>query len=486
MELARRNTFRNTINRIRDFSNDAAEFEAATIVALKGRIDALHTAFEKMETEHLNVIDDAIDQAAVDVHNAYYDEVVGIRLATSIKIQERIEYLENEARQNAAAAAAAANAANNANNNANNIQHVPVAAAVEKPLERLKLACFDGDYAKWTQWFSLYNSLVHTKNYDDAEKFHYMISALKSSAAETISGWNVTGENYQAAYDSLVALYDNPYRITMALLDELFKLDKLQSENYESLRLLVNTVNRSTRQLSVAGCPVQHWDHILVHFLLTRMPKSTLNMWETSRDLRAMPTLAEVVAFLDRQARGKMNLSQNANDNHHQSNTGTKPKQKQSKPQSNGNGSKQSVDLSGVHCYLCNSPHPTYRCSQWDGMSVKNRRSRVSELKLCFVCLLPGHRAGSNECKLGNCPICTKRHNRILCDQSKSINSAMVQSIPGAQQHQQQQQQPQTNSTTNQLASAPGSVQYQGAIGQMQANVWSQAASNTQNNQNFH
>lgn len=311
-----------------------------------------------------------------------------------------------------------------------------------------------------------------------------MKTALKDSAADTISGWNVTGENYQATFESLVTLYDRPYRITLALLDELFELEKLKSENYENLRILINTVNRSTRQLTVVGCPVQHWDNILVHFLLTRMPKSTLTFWETSRDLRAMPTLVEVISFLERQARGNVNLAHSTNGTngsngiHHQSNTGTKPKQ--SKPY-NGNASKQPDSL-GVNCFMCGKPHPTYRCAQLNQMNLKDRRSKVSELKLCFVCLSPGHRAGANTCQLGNCPICTKRHNRILCDQVKSINSAAIQSISDVQQHQQQLP---SNASANQVTQASGTVQYNGAINQMQSSVWNQAASNSNGNRNF-
>lgn len=253
MELNRRNTFRGTINRIRDFTNDAVLFEAASIVGLNERLDSLKSAFEKLTVEHLKLVEAAADQAAVDVHNDFYAAVEENYTDSAIKIRERIAVLENLARQNNAQAN---QANNNANANANNNQQiVQVAAAPEIPLERLKLSTFNGDHDKWGEWISMYNSLVHNKNYADTEKFHYMKTALVGAAAETIGGWNVTGENYQAAYDSLVELYDNKYRITVALLDELFKLEKQKDENYESLRMLINTVNRSTRQLTVVGCP---------------------------------------------------------------------------------------------------------------------------------------------------------------------------------------------------------------------------------------
>lgn len=503
MELNRRNTFRNTINRVRDFSNNVADLEAATMVELKERLDLLKSSFDKLETEHLNLIEEAIDQATADAHNDYYDEVVRIKIDTVIKIQERIEHLENEARQNAAAAAAAAavaaaaanqqNQANQGNINGNvnnNINLAAPAAAPEMPLERIKLTSFDGNHARWPEWISLFRGLVHTKHYTNTEKFHYMKGALIGSASDTVSGWNVTDDNYEAAYDALVALYDIPYRIIIALLDELFALDQLKTETYDGLRELINTVNRSTRQLAVAHCPVQHWDFILVHFLISRMPKTTLNQWENSRDLRDMPSLQDVISFLERRARAKVNSASDTNGSNGtlQSSTGAIPKQNKSFSNgkfSNGHGSKQSADSSGVNCSLCGNPHPTYRCAKLDRMDGKERRLKVSELKLCFVCLLPGHRAGSKLCKLGNCPICNKRHNRVLCDLLKSVNLSTVHTISDAPQYQQQFPSTSSANQTAMATSTSNSVPYRGAIGQVQANVWNQAVSNTQNKQNF-
>lgn len=469
MELNRRNTFRNSIVRVRDFCNDAVIFEAHTIAALKERMDTLKANFEKLTNEHLILVEAAADQAAVDVHNNFYVDIEQIYLDTVIKFRDRIVHLENLAQQ---ANAPAIPANNNANNNNVQNQPVVVAAPAEVKLERLKLHQFDGNFAKWKEWISMYNSLVHNKNYDDTEKFHYMRGALTGFAESTISGWNVSGENYKAAYDSLIELYDNQYRIILALLDELFQLEKPKVASYENLRLLINTINRSTLQLKVAGCPVEHWDNLLVHFLLKRMPDDTRNKWETSRDLKEMPKLAEVLAFLQRQASGSANSNQHSNDQQRQqqqNNMGAKPKQPKQYSNGNGNGNgyakaKQSLDTSSIVCYLCKNPHPTYRCAKLNGMNQKDIRLKMGELKLCFVCLSPGHRAGSNACKLGGCPICGGRHNRIMCDNVKAINAVSIQQVSEAPQRQSQLP---MNTQMNQAITP---VQYQGVIGQMQAN----------------
>lgn len=48
--------------------------------------------------------------------------------------------------------------------------------------------------------------------------------------------------------------------------------------------------------------------------LLIRMPKSTITHWETSQDLNDMPTLEQVLRFLERRARGIVNIGATVNN----------------------------------------------------------------------------------------------------------------------------------------------------------------------------
>lgn len=78
-----------------------------------------------------------------------------------------------------------------------------------------------------------------------------------------------------------------------------------------------------------------------------------------------------------------------------------------------------------------------FRCNQFLQMSVTARRSRASELKLCFNCLSPGHRVGAATCRGKGCKQCNyKKHNGLLCVNgvpSASVSNAVaqVQAAPG-------------------------------------------------------
>lgn len=240
-------------------------------------------------------------------------------------------------------------------------------AVNELRLERITPNIFNGDYAKWSEWRSMYDSLVHNQaGLSDTRKFHYLKRSVEEDAVRVLSGWQAIGANYQAAYESLVDVYENRYRITMAHLEELFNMPRMSQETHDGLRNMVDTTNRVLRQLRVTGSPVELWDYFIIYMLIVRMAPCTKEAWETSQDLNAMPDLIEVVRFLERRARGIINIASTASAStvavaFGQSNpsTGTNPK---AKPQRT-NVQTQSINESGrgISCHNCKGPHPMYR-----------------------------------------------------------------------------------------------------------------------------
>ncbi|XP_055308058.1 uncharacterized protein LOC129572158 [Sitodiplosis mosellana] len=212
----------------------------------------------------------------------------------------------------------------------------------------------------------------------------------------------------------------------MSLLDELFEMPKLQRESYENLRKMIDTTNSVTRQLRVLDSPVENWDQIIVHVLISRMPPRTLQAWEDQRDHQEMPELEEVMSFLAQRARSALNQEPStsaSNEGQHNSNqnsqnqasnsgryTSTKPKQKFAQ-QAKDDSSK------GVSCNNCQQPHPMHRCARFQALSVQERVKRVRALNLCSNCFSTNHRAGSLSCKAGPCKRCNKgaNHNTLLC-----------------------------------------------------------------------
>lgn len=317
-------------------------------------------------------------------------------------------------------------------------QQTALALITDLRLGKIKLWLFDGKYAKWTEWRAMFDSLVHNQTtMDTTEKFFFLKGAIEGEAANVLSGWHVTGGNYDEAYQTLVDVYENKYRIVMAHLDELMELQKARTESYDSLRTLIDTTNRVLRQLDVVGCPVRYWGDWVSHLLIRKLPPRTLQQWETAHEARIMPTYETVLAFLKKRVRGLINTTQS--QNHEQStnshngannqNTGAVPRS--NRPSANNGTNNNGANSKDLSCYNCKQPHTMNRCGSFRELSVDNRRNRTRELGLCFNCFMLGHRAGSKECPGGPCKVCPGKryHNSLLCKNQNSGNAKANTSV---------------------------------------------------------
>lgn len=445
MELNRRDAARASITRQNAFAL-SDELNNLTLLEVQERLNMLKKLFERFNNEHFAVLENIVQIEDMEPMNVYLDEVETMYLATLVLLKARIEQLRPEPVVQP-------------------VQQLPVRAENMEPigvrghmnraapdicLERITPPVFSGDFAKWSEWKAMFESLVHNHQaLTDTQKFHYLKNSVDGDAANVLDGWHTVGENYQPAYDALIHLYENKYRIVLAHIDELHKMPKLINETYEGLRQMIDTTNRALRQLRVIGSPVQHWDHMIIYELLVRMPQTTITNWETSHDLAEMPTLEQVLRYLERRARSIVNLGQQTNQQEQNAigignngnNNGAKPKTFQ-KAQPFGNNNKpkpftSEPSRSPISCHKCGQPHPLNRCEIFrDQMSVDERRAFVRTENLCSNCFSKGHKAGATQCPYGICRRCKNGpHNSMLCKTKVTPIAAVVQKDENEEVH---------------------------------------------------
>lgn len=333
-------------------------------------------------------------------------------------------------------------------------------------LERIKPPKFNGNYAMWNEWRAMFDSLVHNNDQiHPTQKFHYLKNCTIGDAAKVLQGWMVVGGNYQNAYDALVELYENKYRIVLAHLEELTGMKVQENESYHGLRDMIDTVNRSLRQLSAIGTPVQHWDHIIVHLMLQRVSPKTRSEWENQHDLTEMPSLKDAMKFMERRARSIISVgaenraaiqieTKSTDSSTNESirsavkpvNTGAVPRQVPIRNQNNEMGSRAPTPISsvaslpmatvetrrGISCYNCAQPHPLYRCSEILQLGADDRLAKIRAMNLCLNCFSPNHQTGGVSCKFGACRRCNNGtiHNSILCPMlQQQQNSSQTQQV---------------------------------------------------------
>lgn len=403
---ARCQAYMRTINQAEEFV-EGEQFEQQTLNELRVRRHQWAAAYERLEIMANGVLDLLKTAHDIETHHAQmaimenkYLQIMGI-------VDNTIASMEDERAEE-----------HRADDRRADYRRAEERRAEDSPRERglrlesIKPTKFEGDYAKWKEWRAMFDSLIHNRHrLSDTEKFHYLRRSIGGTAEAVLAGWHVTGENYQSAYQSLCEVFENNYRITMAHLDVLQNVPKLQTESHEGLRSMIDTINRSKRQLKVVGSPVDHWDQILVHSILTRMPSNTLAQWNTENDLVEMPSLDEVMKFLERRARSIVNLTSNKPTKEFEfrrANTVAPPTGQPGQP------------TNTMKCFKCSGNHPLYRCFELKKQPLAERTKFIRSLKRCFNCLQQGHAAGAKECKSGPCPICRNgHHNSLLCPQQQ-------------------------------------------------------------------
>lgn len=184
----------------------------------------------------------------------------------------------------------------------------------------------------------------------------------------------------------------------------------------------------------------EHWDPIIIFLLSQRLPGSTINNWEQQREVNDVPTLDQLMTFVQGRARGRMYATQTDN-------TKSNPKTGQSSDrnafsvrarapyssqqgegavatQNNNQGPKKEPPTQGVDsnraetkrgpsCHMCNEGHPIYRCPTFLSLQLTKRGEMADQLGLCRNCL---RRHGKNECTFRACVRCPEQmHNSTLC-----------------------------------------------------------------------
>lgn len=75
-------------------------------------------------------------------------------------------------------------------------------------LEAINLPILNGDLTEWSSFRDLFQYLIHNNNHlSDVVKFHQLRSKLRGPALDTIRGYQITGDNYQAAWSDLQKRY---------------------------------------------------------------------------------------------------------------------------------------------------------------------------------------------------------------------------------------------------------------------------------------
>ncbi|XP_026744728.1 uncharacterized protein LOC113506069 isoform X1 [Trichoplusia ni] len=280
-------------------------------------------------------------------------------------------------------------------------------------LPKIDLPHFDGNYQSWLEFRDTFGSLIHdNKTISDINKFHYLRASLQGNAALIIKNLDFKASHYNIAWNLLCERYNNNRLLVNNHLQALFDVGSIIKESSESIRNLVDVINKNIRALTTLKRPTQYWDDIIIYFMSKKLDLMTSREWEEHRNnhLKDDPTLTEFCTFLGKKAdwlesvESNCNLSGSStivalnNSNFNKTSTNNIIIKK-----SNNNNNK---------CPLCSQAHTLYKCESFRGLSIEDRIKRANEYNVCLNCLRFGHTP--KKCPFSRCKYCKVKHNTLL------------------------------------------------------------------------
>ncbi|XP_048485432.1 uncharacterized protein LOC125490391 [Plutella xylostella] len=299
---------------------------------------------------------------------------------------------------------------------------------------------FDGSFERWLEFRDTFSSLVHNStDITNIQKFHYLKSSLKGSAALIIDALEFSSDNYNVAWELLLNRYNNNRLLVQNHIKALFNLNPLPKESAALIRTLIDTILKNLRALNMLGEPTQHWDTLVVYMIVSKLDKTTEREWEqykgsllAQKDSKIPIKVDDIIKFLEDRADmlETLHLSHSKESLDHKKQSAPKTYNSSHCNVSTNNNKPQDRSNSITSrpkklCLMCNANHPIYSCQKFLDISLDSKLKLIAENKLCRNCLRSGHAV--DDCRFGPCKRCNKKHNSIIhVDDSPSSQSVVT------------------------------------------------------------
>ena len=157
----------------------------------------------------------------------------------------------------------------------------PIAPTV-KQLPRIDLHKFSGNFTDWAEFWDLFISMVTSNNsLTNVERLHYLKTSMMGDASELLKHIATIGENFDRAWTTLTARYENKRLLISSHLKALTSLRAASTESSSELKRLIDGTVGSRGALEQLQRPVKEWDDLLVHLTVLKLDSATRRAWET-------------------------------------------------------------------------------------------------------------------------------------------------------------------------------------------------------------
>ncbi|UYV76483.1 hypothetical protein LAZ67_14000581 [Cordylochernes scorpioides] len=151
--------------------------------------------------------------------------------------------------------------------------------------------------------------LRHNGQETSEKGLQYLKGQLRGEALRLVNAFPITADNYVEVWQTLLTRYDNPKDLIFTQIDNALRLQKLADDNHKSMFKLLDSCNEIVRTVKVLGYQIDSLsDVFLVKIIQDKLDKTTRKQWELQNNPRVVPSIKDLMEFLEIHAKSLQNL----------------------------------------------------------------------------------------------------------------------------------------------------------------------------------
>ena len=150
-------------------------------------------------------------------------------------------------------------------------------------LPKLKLDSFDGDPIRWSDWMSMFQSIIDDADISCNAKMQHLQNAVVGRAKGAIEGYGYSGELYADAFEKLELRFRKPHIVVKAHLNRLRKWVKLSDDRLHEVRRFSDVISTAVKTFKRLGYTNDLHAANNLNMVVDKLPHSLCVKWKEYR-----------------------------------------------------------------------------------------------------------------------------------------------------------------------------------------------------------
>ncbi|XP_073814312.1 uncharacterized protein [Musca autumnalis] len=159
---------------------------------------------------------------------------------------------------------------------------------------------FKGDYLSWPSFRDMFSAIyIQNSDLSKVQKLFHLRKKTEGEAFDIVQKCPLTNSGFDVAWRNLKERFENKRMLVHSQLRILFNLSPVTSESSEEIKHLQREINSCISSLKLYDIDISSWDAIFVFICSTRLPRTTLSLWEQSIQVKKdIPKWSDLNTFL--------------------------------------------------------------------------------------------------------------------------------------------------------------------------------------------